>query len=286
MASAQDVLSVARGEIGYSRWADPETGTKYGRWYAGQTGEPYYGESGVPYCAMFASYVFAHAGASCAGLPAAYCPYIVRDAKAAGKAVRKYDAQPGDLVLFDWGGDGVADHVGIVEQNNGTYLTTIEGNTSSGQSGSQSNGGGVYRRVRSFGVVCCVVRPDYGGSRPVEDGIECDGVWGRATTRRLQEVLGTTADGEVWHQWPANRGLLPACCSGWQYDSSGAGSPVIAAAQKAMGIDADGLMGPATVNALIDRYKAESGATVLDGRLDLPSITVKTMQATLNQGRF
>ncbi len=31
---------------------------------------------------------------------------------------------------FDWGGDGGADHVGIVESRDGSTVHTIEGNTS------------------------------------------------------------------------------------------------------------------------------------------------------------
>ena len=284
---AQSVLAAARGEIGYSRWTDPEDGTKYGRWYAELTGEPYYGESGVPYCAMFASWVFAQAGATCPGLPSAYCPYIERDARSAGAVVEKRSARPGDVVLFDWGGDGVADHMGIVEQNSGAYLTTIEGNTSSGAGGSQGNGGGVYRRTRSFATVRCVVRPPYDGSRPQPSGgIACDGLWGSDTTRRLQEALGTPADGVVSHQWAPNRSGLPGCTTGWEWDRAGHGSTMVAEMQRRLGVDADGLFGPATANALIGRFRARSGADAFDGRIDCPSITVKAMQAALNEGLF
>ena len=52
MATAQDLVDFAMGEVGYCRWDDPEEGTKYGRWYAQVTGSPYFGMSGVPYCAM------------------------------------------------------------------------------------------------------------------------------------------------------------------------------------------------------------------------------------------
>jgi hypothetical protein len=70
----------------------------------------------------------------------------------------------GDLVLYDFDGDGQADdHIGIVVQVIhlpatkgklfGSYvLKTVEGNTSSGVAGSQSDGGGVYIRTR-------IVRP-------------------------------------------------------------------------------------------------------------------------------
>ena len=56
MANAEDILNVARRELGYSRWDDPLPGTKYGRWYAVDHGE-YYGHSGVAFCAMFVSWV-------------------------------------------------------------------------------------------------------------------------------------------------------------------------------------------------------------------------------------
>jgi hypothetical protein len=35
----------------------------------------------------------------------------------------------GDLIFFDWEGDGVVDHVGLVAGNDGTYVYTIEGNS-------------------------------------------------------------------------------------------------------------------------------------------------------------
>lgn len=283
---AASVLSVARGQIGYSRWTDPEAGTRYGRWYAQKTGNSYYGQSGVPYCAMFASYVFAQAGASCAGLPGAYCPTML--SAASGHTVAKKSARPGDVVYFDWGGDGVVDHVGIVEANNGSYLTTIEGNTSSGASGSQGNGGGVYRRTRSFGVVRAVVRPSYGGASKPASGsstaskgtVEVDGLWGSATTRRAQQLCGTPVDGEVWHQY--NRSKLPGCTTGWQWDDTGKGSPLIRALQSRWGVAADGVMGPATANAMIKRY----GNGICDGRLDAPSVAIKGFQRALNEGRI
>lgn len=128
MATATDVLRIAAGEIGYSRWDDPETGTKYGRWYAQKTGSSYYAQNGVPYCAMFVSWCLDQAGQSVPGFPMAYCPSGLSDATNAGLAVNKYNAQPGDIVFFDWGGDGESDHVGLVEGNYGSYLQTCEGN--------------------------------------------------------------------------------------------------------------------------------------------------------------
>jgi hypothetical protein len=105
------------------------------------TGDSYYGESGVPYCAMFQSWCLAQAGVTAAGMPGAYCPSILSAARSAGALVYNEDAQPGDLLLFDWGGDGTPDHIGCCEVNHpsGSYMETIEGNTNNG----------------------CVIRPTY-----------------------------------------------------------------------------------------------------------------------------
>lgn len=163
MSAAKNVLYCARQWIGYSRWDDPEPGTVFGRWYAKLVDDPYFGESGIPYCAMFVSYCLNWAGFEAAGLPGAYVPWILSANLDAGRLVANEDAQPGDLVMFDWQGDGVADHIGIVEENHADegWMQTIEGNTSPGSGGSQSNGGGVYRRARNYSSIIGVARPYY-----------------------------------------------------------------------------------------------------------------------------
>jgi len=167
MATAQDILRVAAGEIGYVALNDPESGSKYGRAYAKLVGNSYFAgpSTQVPWCAMFVSWVFNQCGMTFPGYPTASCSVIVRNARGTSYEVKNIrDAQPGDIILFDWnpsGGDG-ADHVGIVEKNCGNYVQTIEGNTSSGNSGSQSNGGGVWRRTRAWSTVYMIVRPAYG----------------------------------------------------------------------------------------------------------------------------
>jgi hypothetical protein len=61
----------------------------------------------------------------------------------------------GDLVLLFARGE----HVGMLAADyKGGPVQTIEGNTSSGTSGSQSNGGGVYQRTRKPSDVIAVVR--------------------------------------------------------------------------------------------------------------------------------
>ena len=45
------------------------------------------------------------------------------------RQVCDYIPIPGDIIFFDWEGDGVANHVGIVEKVDGDFIYTIEGNT-------------------------------------------------------------------------------------------------------------------------------------------------------------
>lgn len=123
-----------------------------------------------------------------------------------------------------------------------------------------------------------VNRELHGGSGGGGD-LTVDGWWGRNTSRKLQEVLGTVADGEIWHQWPGNR--QDACTSGWQYDMTCKGSPAIRKLQETLGCEADGIMGGDTIRKLQKRM-----GTPVDGRLDGPSPCVREMQRRLNEGRI
>ena len=121
--TAQNVLAWAAGEIGYTRWDDPEEGSKYGRWYAQKHGA-YYGTSGVPFCAMGASWCATdeEKNSVLPGGDFAYVPYGINAAAREGRLVSPMtQAAPGDLVCFDWDDDGIADHVGIVEANYGGW---------------------------------------------------------------------------------------------------------------------------------------------------------------------
>ena len=66
----------------------------------------------------------------------AYCPTIQQYGE--GHQVSAEEAKPGDIVLYDWDGDGVADHVGLFVDNGdgSSTITAIEGNTSGEGGGS------------------------------------------------------------------------------------------------------------------------------------------------------
>jgi hypothetical protein len=79
-------------------------------------------------------------------------PYIVADARHDSHGLSITNApEPGDLVCYDWEGNGEFDHIGIfegwVEGSNKKKFTAIEGNTSIE---SNSNGGEVMRRTRDL----------------------------------------------------------------------------------------------------------------------------------------
>jgi len=61
----------------------------------------------------------------------AYCPTIASWAKGNGSWTTDASTlQPGDIVLFDWDGDGSADHTGIfISLNSDGTINTVEGNT-------------------------------------------------------------------------------------------------------------------------------------------------------------
>ncbi|WP_085830420.1 CHAP domain-containing protein [Collinsella vaginalis] len=294
MATANDLVATAAQEVGYSRWLDPLAGTKYGREYAKRMNSAWFGGNGVPYCAMFVSWCLWQIGLSVPGYPTAYVPSGVEGARRAGRLLSDpRDAQPGDIVNFDWNPnahDG-ADHVGIVEANLGWCLQTIEGNTSSGSGGSQGNGGLVARRRRTWGVVHSVIRPAFDGqaaqapmqapqpqapSKPAK--LAEDGYWGRSTTDALQYVAGTVRDGEIWGQYTAHAWRLKGCTQGWVYSQSPKGSPAIRFLQRACGADPDGIMGPGSINALIRCL----GNGIQDGVLDAPSKAIMGLQRWLN----
>jgi cell wall-associated NlpC family hydrolase len=117
---------------------------------------------------MFVSYCFDQAklGSLVAGAQSpkgfAYCPAAVAHFTKTNQIVPVKQAQPGDIVFFNWDGGKDAEHVGLVVSNDTTHgiLDTYEGNT--GAPGkNQSNGDGCYEKRRLYQFVVAVVRPKY-----------------------------------------------------------------------------------------------------------------------------
>jgi hypothetical protein len=219
MTTASDVLIIAKGELGYQ--VRRGEASKYGVWY---------GEAGfetAAWCAMFVCWCFAQANFPLPKIQNskgfAYCPYGVNWYKKNKQFCRT--PKVGDIVFFDWGGDRVADHVGLVEEVLPTYVRTIEGNTSMSD---QSNGGQVMRRTRYYPSCLGFARPSYTTSQidwngfylqleyphiqraevvMVQDALlkrgyklKADGYYGKETdsaVREFQKYNGLEADGVV-----------------------------------------------------------------------------------------
>lgn len=149
------VLEIAKAEIGTKEL--PVNDTKYGKWF---------GLNNQPWCAIFVSWVFNQAGLGDSVKAQtkkgfASCSSGLKWFAKNNKLVPVGEAQEGDIAFFQFDADAEPDHVGIIEKNNKLMkqLVCIEGNTSSGNKGSQSNGDGVYRRTRSYAIVMAVARP-------------------------------------------------------------------------------------------------------------------------------
>lgn len=255
------VLAVAASQVGYNRHADPKTGTKYARetvpvFWPGQT---WLTANGVAYCDIFVTWVFWKAlgedFVKKGHLPAG-ASYNTDYRASKGGRIPKSEAAPGDVLVFDWKPSTPAtNHVGILEKRlSGDRFQTIEGNTSIGSSGSQSNGGRVARRVRRHDQVRYVIRPNWskaGGTSSVSK--PSTNVWD--TSPRIK---GMSKSEVVSIQ----NLLIGAGYSVGSYGADGSykGDTVNAVkkAQKALGLSVDGVAGPATVAALRKAQKATS----------------------------
>ena len=85
-----------------------------------------------PWCAAFVSAAAAKAGLTEIVFAECSCPRMAKLYRAAGRWEEIDFAVPkkGDVVFYDWDGDRVPDHVGLVVEAAGDYITVIEGNKS------------------------------------------------------------------------------------------------------------------------------------------------------------
>lgn len=173
MSQQGQVLIALRSQLGVVESGGPDGHSgnivPYWDWWKKVTGQ---NDQGQSWCACFISWGFAQAKLS--NLVAAknqygfiYCPDLENWAKAGHATIvtDKTKGMPGDIILFDWEGKGIADHVGFIQKNlsPAPFYLTIEGNTSGeGILGSQNNGGGVYERHRHIdATIRMIVRPKY-----------------------------------------------------------------------------------------------------------------------------
>ncbi|MBL7847737.1 MAG: peptidoglycan-binding protein [Cyclobacteriaceae bacterium] len=143
--SRQSIIDTAAAESGTKESPPNSNRTKYGAWF---------GFDGAPWCAMFVSWVYDMAGHPLGKVETPrgfkYCPSGYNFWKANNRLTE--DPQPGDIVLFDWNGDGTCDHTGIFIRwiEEGKTFASWEGNTSVSN---DSDGGEVMTRTRKKSVV-------------------------------------------------------------------------------------------------------------------------------------
>jgi hypothetical protein len=215
--TAAAIIEVAKKEVGTIE-GPKDNQTKYGAFTKANF---------LPWCGSFVMWC-----ASQAGVKVPNTVSTVAGAAAFKKMKTWFEAdcgqspQPGDILYFDFPGDGVdrISHVGICTGiDSDGVVTAIEGNTSSSKKGSQRNGGEVCIQTRAYKANKKKVLVSIVG-------------WGRPN------YVGNEVEAEI----PASD--TPAFPGQIKPGSKGEGVKVV---QKALGLKADGEYGPATKAAVV-----------------------------------
>lgn len=232
--TAEDVLTVARSQIGFAEQPPGSNRSPYGAWYP---------MDGQPWCAMFVSWCADRAGAAALIPKHAYTPSGAAWFRERGQ----WGSQPriGAIVYFQWPSMNRIAHVGIVESVRGDgAVVVIEGNT---DSAGGRTGGRVMRQVRRANIAGFGY-PAYGASAlaaAAPAALDVDGELGPLTWAALQRVLGVAADGEpgpITYRALQQRVGSPA--------DGELGPNTVKALQLRLGVPADGEWGPQTTRAL------------------------------------
>ena len=139
MGQRNQIAMAAREELGYI-----ETGDNHTK----------YQKADQPWCGAFVNWIFRGEGVKIPDCTSTLAGATAFKKKNAWQDAEAATPEVGDLVFFDFPGDGVdrISHVGIVVKDNGDgTVTTIEGNTVPEKNkGDQRNGGEVCQRIRAF----------------------------------------------------------------------------------------------------------------------------------------
>lgn len=134
-----NVVKVALQEVGYIESEGNKT--KYGRWF---------GLNGLPWCGIFVSWCYAMGGIKLPniGFKRGFAGCQTAVEYFSDKKMIVQNPVAGDIVFYDWQGDGRCDHTGIyLKRDDDKTFYAIEGNTSTAN---QSNGGCVMVRNRHY----------------------------------------------------------------------------------------------------------------------------------------
>lgn len=244
MATAQDLLKVAIAEIGVKESPANSNRVKYNTEYYGRV------VSGSDYlwCVVFVWSMFKKAGMSnlfYGGGKTASCSTLNAYHKAKGQSVPIGRWKPGDLIFFNFKGKTSTQHIGICESYDGTYITTIDGNTGTT---SEDNGGAVMRRKRDKKYVVSAIRPKYDGTDSKVDA-ETNYTWVQPTA-----YLPVLQYGAKNMYVSALQSLLNGLGHDCGTVDGSYGPKVLSAVkafQKAQGISVDGSVGKETWSRLL-----------------------------------
>lgn len=146
------LLEIAHREIGTKEIPYGSNKVKYGEWY---------GLNGQKWCAMFVSWVFNNAKIPLGNIQTSkgihHCQSAHNYYKSKGMLTS--DPKPGDIVIYDWEGNGHAEHIGIFKNwtnTSKTYIEAYEGNTSIGNN---NYDGHVNIRIRSKNLIKSFINP-------------------------------------------------------------------------------------------------------------------------------
>lgn len=197
---AQEVLNIARNEIGVKESPSGSNNVKYNTWYYGHEVHG----SAYPWCMVFVQWVMNQADVD-VPVKTASCGTLMRTAKKRNEWIED-NYMPGDVIIYDFPGGALTDHTGIVEAYNGDYVVAIEGNTSVSNA---SNGGEVRRMKRKASTILGAWRPYYNTIKEDDEDL---------TDERFAELMENylknlqSEPGSAWsaedRQWAIDNGLI------------------------------------------------------------------------------
>lgn len=212
----------------------------------------YYGKevhgSAYPWCCAFVWDIFRMCSASDLfydGKKTAYCQTVYEWAKQKKLIVAKGNGKKGDLVIFDWQGDGHADHIGFILSKNadGSY-NTVEGNTAVGN---DSNGGAVMKRKRAQSTILAIVRPKYKAESTTKTKTTATATKNPYSKPSTNVRYGQTGNSVKWVQWELRESGYKLALDG---DFGKETSAAVKKFQKSKKLTVDGIVGKKTREAL------------------------------------
>lgn len=160
-----NLLELAKAQVGIGEVPANSSNNKFNQeYYGGPVNDPR-----LDWCVVFVWWCFKHAGISnlfYGGGKTASCTTYAHYHQ--DQEVDFDQAQPGDVVLFDWSGDKTnTHHIGIIISREGNVLHTVEGNTQD-----NGKGGKVALRPRDRKWVSKIIRPMYAVAEKEQNGYD------------------------------------------------------------------------------------------------------------------